>query len=145
MSKKSNKIISFIFKLIVITFCGILLKKITLYLNTKELIKLNIIKNTGAAFSFLNDNTFTLIIISFLLLGFVFYYIYKNIEEFDIYNSIAFLFLTSGAILNLSERIIYGRVDDFIELSLINFPVFNYYDIMITIGVFLLIIKILKK
>ena len=63
----------------------------------------------------------------------------------DKINYIAFLFLTSGAILNLSERIIYGNVDDFIKLPFINFPMFNYYDLMITFGVFLLIIKILKK
>lgn len=145
MSKKTKKIINFIIKLIVIIFFGKLLKKFTLYLNSQNILDLTLIKNTGAAFSFLNDNTFSLIIISLLLLGFIFCYIYKNIAKFDKTNFTAFLFLTSGAILNLSERIMYGRVDDFIKLSLVNFPVFNYYDLMITFGVFLLILKILKK
>lgn len=145
MSKKTKKIINFIIKLIVIIFFGKLLKQFTLYLNSQNIIKLTLIKNTGAAFSFLNDNTFSLIIISLILLGFIFCYIYKNIAKFDKTNFTAFLFLTSGAILNLSERIMYGRVDDFIKLPLVNFPVFNYYDLMITFGVFLLILKILKK
>lgn len=145
MSKKTKKIINFIIKLIVIIFFGKLLKKFTLYLNSQNILDLTLIKNTGAAFSFLNDNTFSLIIISLLLLGFIFCYIYKNIAKFDKTNFTAFLFLTSGAILNLSERIMYGRVDDFIKLPLVNFPVFNYYDLMITFGVFLLILKILKK
>lgn len=145
MSKKTKKIINFIIKLIVIIFFGKLLKKFTLYLNSQNILDLTLIKNTGAAFSFLNDNTFSLIIISLILLGFIFCYIYKNIAKFDKTNFTAFLFLTSGAILNLSERIMYGRVDDFIKLSLVNFPVFNYYDLMITFGVFLLILKILKK
>lgn len=145
MSKKTKKIINFIIKLIVIIFFGKLLKKFTLYLNSQNILDLTLIKNTGAAFSFLNDNTFSLIIISLILLGFIFYYIYKNISKFDKTNFTAFLFLTSGAILNLSERIMYGRVDDFIKLPLVNFPVFNYYDLMITFGVFLLILKILKK
>ncbi len=145
MSKKTKKIINFIIKLIVIIFFGKLLKKFTLYLNSQNILDLTLIKNTGAAFSFLNDNTFSLIIISLILLGFIFCYIYKNIAKFDKTNFTAFLFLTSGAILNLSERIMYGRVDDFIKLPLVNFPVFNYYDLMITFGVFLLILKILKK
>lgn len=145
MNKKQKKILYFIFKLIILIFCGQIIKKITLYLHAKNILSLTLIKNTGAAFSFLNDNTLTLIIISLVLLGLIFYFIYNNIEKFDKTNYIAFLFLTSGAILNLSERIIYGRVDDFIKLTFINFPVFNYYDLMITFGVFLLIIKILKK
>ena len=142
---KTRKLINFIIKLLIIIFFGKLLKKFTLYLNSKNVIDLTLIKNTGAAFSFLNDSTFILIVISFIFLGFIFYYIYKNIKGFDKINYIAFLFLTSGAILNLSERIIYGNVDDFIKLPFINFPMFNYYDLMITFGVFLLIIKILKK
>ena len=142
---KTRKLINFIIKLLIIIFFGKLLKKFTLYSNSKNIIDLTLIKNTGAAFSFLNDSTFILIVISFIFLGFIFYYIYKNIKGFDKINYIAFLFLTSGAILNLSERIIYGNVDDFIKLPFINFPMFNYYDLMITFGVFLLIIKILKK
>ena len=145
MNKKQKKILYFIFKLIILIFCGYIIKKITLYLHAKNIISINLIKNTGAAFSFLNDNTLTLIVISFALLCFLFYYIYNKIENTDKTNYIAFLFLTSGAILNLSERIIYSSVDDFIKLPFINFPVFNYYDLMITFGVFLLIIKILKK
>lgn len=142
---KKQKIINFIIKLIIIIFFGKLLKKVTLYLNAKDIINLTLIQNTGAAFSFLNDNTLTLIFISLVLLGLIFYYVYLSIEKFDKINYVAFLLLTSGAILNLSERIIYGRVDDFIKLPFINFPIFNYYDLMITFGVFLLIIKILKK
>ncbi len=145
MSKKTKKIINFIIKLVIMIFFGKLLKQFTLYLNSQNIIKLTLIKNTGAAFSFLNDNTFSLIIISLILLGFIVCYIYKNITKFDKTNFSAFLFLTSGAILNLSERIIYGRVDDFLELPFVNFPLFNYYDLMITFGVFLLILKILKK
>ena len=83
MSKKTKKIINFIIKLIVIIFFGKLLKKFTLYLNSQNILDLTLIKNTGAAFSFLNDNTFSLIIISLLLLGFIFCYIYKNISKFD--------------------------------------------------------------
>ena len=145
MNKKTRKVINFIIKLVIMIFFGRLLKQFTLYLNSQNIIKLTLIKNTGAAFSFLNDNTFSLIIISLILLGFIVCYIYKNITKFDKTNFAAFLFLTSGAILNLSERIMYGRVDDFLELPFVNFPLFNYYDLMITFGVFLLILKILKK
>ena len=44
---------------------------------------------------------------------------------------------SSGALGNLIERIQFGYVIDYINLNFINFPVFNMFDIMICLGVFL--------
>ena len=46
---------------------------------------------------------------------------------------------------NLHERIAFGFVRDYIQLSFVNFPVFNISDIMINIGVLAVVIIILRK
>ena len=46
---------------------------------------------------------------------------------------------------NLHERIAYGFVRDYIQLNIIDFPVFNISDILINIGVIAVIIIILLK
>ena len=53
--------------------------------------------------------------------------------------------LTAGIAGNLHERIVFGYVRDFFDLTFVNFPVFNISDIFINIGVIALIILILLK
>jgi hypothetical protein len=53
------------------------------------------------------------------------------------------IFIFSGAISNLIDRVYYGCVIDFIDLKV--WPVFNLADIFICLGAFLLIIKLNKK
>jgi signal peptidase II len=51
-------------------------------------------------------------------------------------------FLIGGALGNLADRFMRGRVTDFIEFVFFKFPVFNCADIFIDIGVGLLIIAL---
>ena len=44
------------------------------------------------------------------------------------------IFISAGAVGNMTDRIINGFVVDYIYLSFINFPVFNVADIYVTIG-----------
>jgi len=53
------------------------------------------------------------------------------------------IFILSGAISNLIDRLYYGCVIDFIDLRI--WPVFNLADIFICLGAFLLILKLSKK
>ena len=43
--------------------------------------------------------------------------------------------IVAGAIGNLVDRLVFGKVRDFIYFSPINFPVFNVADICLTIGI----------
>lgn len=52
---------------------------------------------------------------------------------------ISLIFIFSGAISNISDRIIFGCVIDFIKLPL--FPAFNLADVFITVGAALLLAK----
>lgn len=106
---------------------------------------LNIIyvKNTGAAFSIMQNFTTFLIILSLVALLAIFYYIIKNSENIYIKEILFLSFLTAGILGNLSERLVFGYVRDFFELNFINFPIFNISDIFINIGVLGIIILIL--
>ena len=68
-----------------------------------------------------------------------------HIKKFSGFELFFTSLLLSGIFNNMSERIIFGFVRDYIKLNFINFPVFNISDIFINIGVFGLIFMIIKK
>ena len=115
------------------------------YKLSNPVFTLNYIKNTGAAFSLLQNSRELLIILSMIALVLLALYVIKHIKTISL-KSIFFISLLSAGIAgNLHERIVYGYVRDFFQLNFINFPVFNISDIFINVGVIALIILILLK
>lgn len=106
--------------------------------------KLTVLHNTGGAWSILNNHSMIFIIASILafliLLKFMFSFKQNKRNEF------AFAFLFGGILSNIADRIFLGHVRDFLDFKIFgyNFPVFNVADIAIVVGVFLLIIAIIK-
>tara|TARA_Y200000002_G_scaffold115921_1_gene94890 strand:+ start:1867 stop:2337 length:471 start_codon:yes stop_codon:yes gene_type:complete len=101
--------------------------------------------NYGAAFSFLSDaggwQRWFFIAFSFIVIIVISYMmIYDNNSPY-----IAFSFVIGGALGNLNDRIIYGYVIDFIEVYYNTFywPIFNFADVAISIGVILLLHNII--
>ena len=110
-----------------------------------QVFALNYVKNTGAAFSLLRDSREFLIILSCVAIVLFFLYVFKHLKSISM-KSIFFISLLSAGIAgNLHERIVFGYVRDFFELTFVKFPVFNISDIFINIGVIALIILILLK
>jgi signal peptidase II len=102
------------------------------------------VRNTGAAFGMLKgiDSNF-FIFISIIAIVFVIIMLKKKT-----YNSFGLSLLLGGAIGNLIDRLIYGYVTDFIDISFGRFhwPAFNVADSSLTIGIaIILITSILKK
>lgn len=56
---------------------------------------------------------------------------------------ITLVFIASGAVGNLIDRLRYDYVVDFLYFSLINFPIFNVADIYVTLASFYLVILLL--
>ncbi|WDI78669.1 signal peptidase II [Candidatus Purcelliella pentastirinorum] len=121
---------------------SILFNKIELF----SFLNLFYVRNYGIAFSLLSSNStfeyWLIIIISVLIIFIIFIKLYIS----DIYNNkliISMLFILSGAIGNLINRIINGYVIDFIDLHIKNyhFATFNFADFFICFGVFLLFLK----
>lgn len=112
---------------------------------SNSLIHLISVKNTGAAFSLMQNSTNSLIILSVIALLAIFYYITKNLNKIQIAEILFLSFLTSGIVGNLHERLFFGYVRDFFDLTFINFPIFNISDVFINIGVLGIIILILVE
>ena len=112
----------------------------------KNFFYLTYTHNTGAAFSILTGQRILLILVAIVILVIIFNYLRKNKVEEKI-DILAFSLIIGGAVGNLLDRIIRGYVIDFLDFKIFgyNFPVFNLADTFIVIGVFLLLITIIRK
>lgn len=100
------------------------------------------VKNTGAAFSILSENTVLLSMISVAFcVGVAIYWYIKKPRSRMLCTALTMLF--AGALGNAIDRIFRGFVVDFISAAFITFPVFNIADIAITLGAALLIVYML--
>ncbi len=108
------------------------------------LFKLDYVKNYGAAFDIFSGNRIFLSSISIIFSILIIYLILakKSLKTSDLYS---YSFILGGTIGNGIDRILKGFVIDFINLNIINFPVFNIADISINIGFIFLLYSIFKK
>ena len=106
--------------------------------------RLTYYQNTGAAWSILEGHEYILIFVSITMLVLVFNMMYSY--ENDRLNNTAFGLLIGGILGNLSDRVFYGMVRDFINFRILGyeFPVFNVADMAIVIGVLLILISTIK-
>lgn len=104
-------------------------------------LKLQLLYNTGAAFSILTEKTFVFYIVTPVVAAIVIYFFAKLPFERK-YLKMAFCLstLVAGAAGNYIDRIAFHQVTDFIYFSLINFPIFNVADIYVTLSVIFLLI-----
>ena len=101
-------------------------------------------ENTGAAFSFFDDGTVILTILSIVLFVALVYFMIKVRKEngpWQINASIALI--AGGAVGNLIDRLFLGYVVDFLEFQFMDFAIFNVADCFICIGAALLIIYLI--
>ena len=104
------------------------------------------LKNTGAAFSILENQTILLAITSIICISVIIYYLKKE-ENLTTAMYLSFGLVLGGILGNLIDRIVYQGVIDFLSFQIFNynFPVFNIADIGITIGVLVLIIIYISR
>ena len=108
------------------------------------LFKLDFVKNYGAAFNIFSGSRIFLSLISIIFAILLIYLIFRKntLNSFDLYS---YSFILGGTIGNGIDRIYRGFVVDFINLNIINFPVFNIADISINIGFIFLLYNIFKN
>ena len=108
------------------------------------LFKLDFVKNYGAAFNIFNGSRIFLSLISITFSILLIYFIFRKntLNSFDLYS---YSFILGGTIGNGIDRLYKGFVVDFINLNIINFPVFNIADISINIGFLFLLYNIFKN
>jgi signal peptidase II len=105
-------------------------------------LKLTYVRNTGAAFSLFTGFLQYLIAIGVVVVLMVIYFHHKLPARSN-YLQAALIFILGGSLGNLVDRITRGFVIDYIDIGF--WPVFNFADIMINLGVLLIIINLFSK
>lgn len=138
---------------IVILIAGILADIYTKYLavtvfsiNEIEVIKnilyFTYVENRGAAFGILQNQKWLLVIFTLIIMiCIVIYMIIKKPDNKILITSLSMIL--SGGIGNLIDRINLSYVIDFIDVRIINYPVFNIADCLVVCGSVLLCVYIL--
>lgn len=106
---------------------------------SNAVFQLHYLKNSGAAFSLLQNAREFLIIVSIVAITMLFLYVHHHIKNIHLISVSFISLLCAGIASNCHERIVLGYVRDYIQLNFINFPIFNVADIFITIGVIALV------
>ncbi len=96
--------------------------------------------NTGSAFGLFQDQTLILTIASLFAIAFILYF-YRSHSDGAWITRLTIGLLLGGAVGNLIDRVVAGRVTDFIDVG--PWPIFNIADSSITVGITLLIASLL--
>ena len=128
-------ILDFISKLLIVNFL-----KIDLFL-IPHFLYLTFVTNTGTFWGLFSNINIFFMILSIIVLSLLIYIITVK-TSLNKLNTILYSLVISGIIGNLIDRIIRGYVVDFIGIKIFNynFPIFNFADIYIVIGVLLFIL-----
>ncbi|MBU0471188.1 MAG: signal peptidase II [Nanoarchaeota archaeon] len=104
-----------------------------------KLLAFNFVKNTGAVWGFFQDSNIFLIWVSVIAIGVLIYFY----DEIPVKARFFYLLLISGVVGNFIDRVVRGFVVDFIDFKF--WPVFNFADAFITIGVIGLVYFVWKN
>ena len=123
-------------------------KNLSPNLFTSKFLNINLIWNEGIAFGLLSfDQNFYYNILTILILIITFIIIFLMFRSNGI-EKLSYSMIIGGSFGNVTDRLYYSAVPDFIDISINNFHwfIFNVADIFISIGVILLIVlEFLKK
>lgn len=108
----------------------------------KNVLYFTYVENTGAAFGILkNQKIFFVVVTVLVILAILIFVVYKKPESKLLLISLGCI--AGGGIGNLIDRIRFSYVVDFIDVRIINYPVFNIADCFVVIGAILFIIYII--
>ena len=107
-----------------------------------KILGLTYVQNTGAAWSILKEHTWLLTLVSAIVVVVICWLVVKGFFKGWVGLTAASLIL-AGGVGNLIDRVIFGYVTDMLETLFMDFPVFNFADCCITVGVVLLFIYVL--
>jgi len=107
-----------------------------------HVINLTLVRNSGAAFGLFPGRQPVFVLTSLLVLFAIAAY-WRRARPVQWPVVIALAMIAGGALGNLIDRAIVGRVTDFFEFAFIDFPVFNVADMGIVGGVGVLMVWIL--
>ena len=95
--------------------------------------------NSGAAFGIFQNGNLVFMLLAVIVAGAILYY-FPRISRKDWWLRLALMLQFSGAVGNLTDRIQFGHVTDFISVG--SFAIFNIADASISVGVAVLILGV---
>ena len=108
-----------------------------------KIVSLTYLRNTGAAFSIL-ENQWSFALITCTVIGVAVWYLIKNIQASK-WMLTGLILIIAGGLGNFIDRIQQGFVVDMFQLDFVNFAIFNVADMYLTVGVAILLLVILKE
>ena len=99
------------------------------------------VRNTGAAFSIMENSRILFIIIGLLSIYLIWRYLIKDKKLNNFYIT-SYSMLIGGIIGNMIDRIIYGYVIDYLSFNIFGygFPIFNLADSFIVVSIIMLLL-----
>ena len=149
MKKKSNIILSIVLVIVLLGIDLLLKYLVSTYLTTVNIIdnffSLTYVLNDGAAFSLFASRTYLLILIALICLFFIIYELKNNLDDRVL--SIGYSLVLAGLLGNFLDRLIDGYIIDYLSFKILgyNYPIFNFADILIVVGIVIVIIKEILK
>ena len=109
-----------------------------------KILSFTYLRNTGAAFSILENQQWLFAVITLVVIGAAIWYLSKHIKG-SAWLLSGLSLIIAGGIVNFIDRMRQGFVVDMFQLDFINFAIFNVADSYLTIGVLVLIVMMLKE
>ena len=147
--KKSNIILSIVLVIVLLGIDLLLKYLVSTYLTTVNIIdnffSLTYVLNDGAAFSLFASRIYLLIFIAIICLFFIIYELKNNLDDRVL--SIGYSLVLAGLLGNFLDRLIDGYIIDYLSFKILgyNYPIFNFADILIVVGIVIVIIKEILK
>lgn len=123
-----------------IAFIGFILDQLTKFMARHWLLersvdagffRFDLVFNTGAAYGMFSDFTSILLWLGVLTIAYILYSLRMLVKH--PMEMFAFGCILAGALGNTSDRLVHGRVTDFINILII--PVFNLADVFLNFGI----------
>jgi len=107
-------------------------------------LELNYLENRGAAFGMLQNQKIFFVFVAFIILAVISYVLVKmpDKKKYRVLH-VLLVFIASGAVGNMADRLRLNYVVDFISFVLIHFPIFNVADIYVTVATAILVFLLL--
>lgn len=97
-------------------------------------------ENRGVAFGIASSNTILIVLMNVIILAIIIKFLRDKFSKTNYIIILSLIMILAGGAGNLIDRIVRGYVIDFIDVNILNFPVFNVADISITLGVIMIMI-----
>ena len=151
MKLKNNKKILVVYIAFTLTFIDQVIKQCivnNLYNDQKNLItgfiNLTYVENTGGAFGIGKNSVLLFIIVNIIIIGLLIKLLLTKKGETISAFVLSISLIISGGLGNLIDRVFRGYVIDYIDINpLFRYPIFNFADICVVIGVGILIIDLI--